>query len=84
LIRVNPSRGGIGSILKTANTIFIIENCIKNFTKKELNPSTYKLLIEDPLILLNNNIKNIPPIASNIFVAGQARATINSHFLGSL
>ena len=83
LINLNQSNGGIGIILNTANMIFIIENLIQNIINQLYWFKNISLIhIQNIFAEINNS--NTPHVASAIFMAGPAKATINSHFTGSL
>lgn len=93
LISLNPSNGGIGIILKTASQRFIAINNHQKFMNASFisihldissDIAFNVLIISIQYILEYIKATKVPTIAKAIFVAGPARATINSHCLGFL
>jgi len=80
---LNQSRGGNGIKLNTAKIILIIEKFIKNVMKALVSFKNISLIPKENILeRINNRIIHI--VAKTRFVAGHARATISSHFTGSL
>ena len=80
---LNPSSGGIGSILNTANAILIMVNNIQKLMTKLEDPSmsSVRLIFA---VFAKIKIIRIPMIDIAILLAGPASATISSSFSGFL
>lgn len=83
LTNLNPSNGGIGSILNTANAIFIKANVLQNSITISIVHMRISVCLYHIMTAYNNTII-MAIIARMMLVAGHANATNNSPCIGFL
>jgi hypothetical protein len=80
---LNPSNGGSGIMLNTANAIFMNANSVQNCIIISPDPMRISVCFS-PIIVAYTSVIVIAVIASAILVIGHASATINSVCIGFL